>query len=303
MSHLTNPIFSDETLAREWLEARVWPEGPVCPHCGTQEFTRLEGAAHRAGLYQCNACRSQFTVTVGTLFERSKIPLTKWLLATFLLTSSKKGMSALQISRMLDISYKSTWFMMHRIREALRDGSFPGPLGGENKVVEVDETYVGGKAKNRKNYVPPKEAVVALVERDGKVRSFHVATVTAKTLRPIIKEHTDRASYIMSDESPVYPSAVDGRSHGTVNHSAEEYVRAHFWHTNTVEGYFSILKRGIYGVYHHVSPAHLHRYCAEFDFRFNNRTALGCEDAERFSAAIAGIKGKRLTYRRIGGRA
>lgn len=298
MNHLANPIFSDETKAREWLEGHVWPNGPVCPHCGVSEFTRLEGTAHRPGLFQCNACRQQFTVTVGTVFERSKIPLGKWLMATFLLVASKKGMSALQLSRMLGVSYKSTWFMMHRIREAMREGKFPGgPIGGENKVVEVDETYVGGKAHNRKGKVPPKEAVVALVERDGKVRGHHVAKVNAKTLRPILVQQISRKSYLMTDESVVYPKiGREFAGHGTVNHSIEEYVRTGgFHHTNTVENYFSLLKRGIVGVYHHVSPLHLKRYVGEFDFRYNTRNVT---DMERAGEALKGIKGKRLTYRR-----
>lgn len=188
-SDLQNPIFHDDAKAREWLEARVWRDGRTCPHCGAMEARtrKLDGKAHRAGLYQCNECREQFTATVGTIMERSKLPLSKWLMALYLLSASKKGMSAHQLSRMLGISYKSTWFMMHRIREAMREPSFAaGPLGGANQVVEVDETYVGGKAKNRAYKAPPpKEAVVALVERDGRVRGFHVANVNAETLRPV----------------------------------------------------------------------------------------------------------------------
>ena len=298
-SHLNNPIFHDEDAAREWFEARIWPDGPFCPHCGSATVTRLQGKKHRPGLFQCNDCREQFTVTVNTVCERSKIPLHKWCMAIYLLNSSKKGMSALQMHRMMGGSYKTAWFMMHRIREAMREGKLPGGLGGQNKVVEADETYVGGKARNRKNKVPAKIAVLSLVERDGKVRSFPIGNVTATTLRPIIVSHVSRASYLMTDESTVYP--VIGREfagHGTVNHSAEEYVRAHFWHTNTVEGYFSILKRGIVGVYHWVSEAHLHRYAAEFDFRYNHRVALGYTDMQRTEIAAAGIYGKRLTYRR-----
>ncbi len=300
---LQNPIFTDDNKAREWLEAQVWPAGRHCPHCGaTEESTRkLEGQHHRAGLYQCNACRKQFTVTVGTVCERSKISLTKWLLAMFLLSASKKGMSALQLSRMLGISYQSTWFMMHRIREAMSAGKLPGsfsPLGGANTVVEADETYVGGKAKNRKNRIPPKRPVVALVERGGQVRSFHVTNVNSETLRPILVKHVNRASYLMTDESPIYPKiGAEFAGHGTVNHSAEEYVRGIFWHTNTVENYFSIFKRGITGVYHHVSEAHLHRYTAEFDFRYNSRDLT---DIERAALAASAIAGKRLTYRRTG---
>lgn len=296
---MTNPIFATEEAARAHLEAIRWPDGPVCPHCGgVDNSAKLEGKSTRPGLYKCRDCRKPFSVTVGTVFERSHVPLNKWLFAAHLMCASKKGVSAHQLHRMLGVNYRTAWFMAHRIREAMRDGN-PGLMGGGgNAVVEIDETYVGGKAKNRKHRVPAKEAVVALVERSGKVRSFHVANVTAKTLRPVIKQHVAQSAYVMTDESPVYPATVAGRAHGTVNHSVEEYVRGHFWHTNTVEGYFSILKRGLTGIYHHVSPAHLHRYAAEFDFRFNEREALGVNDKERTAKALKGIAGKRLTYRR-----
>jgi transposase-like protein len=268
MSELSNPIFQDADNAREWLEARIWKDGRTCPHCGVvDQSTLLQGASHRPGLYQCNACRQPFTVTVGTLYERSHIPLNKWLAATHLLMASKKGMSALQISRMLDLPYKTAWFMMHRIRESLTETA-PSALGGQNKTVEADEIFVGGKAKNRKGKTPPKEIVLSLVERGGKVRSRHVPNVTAaKTLRDAMVTQIDRASYIMTDESTSYTkTGEEFAGHGAVNHSIEEYVRASFWHTNTVEGYFSILKRGINGVYHHVSAQHLHRYLAEFEY-------------------------------------
>jgi transposase-like protein len=303
MLDLTNPIYTDVDAAREHLESIQWPEGPICPHCGSVEnITKLKGKSTRPGVYKCNACTKPFSVTVGTVFERSKIPLTKWLLATHLLVSSKKGMSAHQLHRMLGVTYKTAWFMAHRIREAMAERTVPpGGMGGPNKVVEVDETYVGGKSKNRAFTEPPKKhAVVALVERDGKVRSLHVPNVNAKTLRPILVTHISRKSMLMTDESAVYPAV--GRefaNHGTVNHSADEYVRlGGFMHTNTAENYFSILKRGIVGVYHHVSEAHLHRYVAEFDFRYNNRSAHGVEDGDRAVAALKGIAGKRLTYRR-----
>jgi hypothetical protein len=239
---------------------------------------------------------------VGTLYERSHIPLNKWLAATHLLMASKKGMSAMQIHRMLSLPYKTAWFMMHRIRESLRD-SVPetDPLGGQNKVVEADETFVGGKARNRKNHVPSKEAVLSLAERGGRVRSRHVADVTGNTLRNAIVTQVDRASYLMTDDAPQYVKIGDEfAGHGTVNHSAEEYVHAYFWHTNTAEGYFSILKRGIVGTYHHVSAEHLHRYLAEFDYRYNERVALGVNDRERMEKSVKGIVGKRLTYRRTG---
>jgi transposase-like protein len=302
-SHLNNPIFHEEDAAREWFEARIWPDGPFCPHCGSKTVTRLHGKAHRAGLFQCNDCREQFTVTVNTVCERSKIPLSKWCMAIYLINSSKKGMSALQMHRMMGGSYKTAWFMMHRIREAMNEGKLPSGLGGQNKVVEADETYVGGKAANRKNHIPKKAIVLALVERDGSVRSFHVPNVSAQTLRPIIVANVNRASYLMTDEAPSYTGiGREFRGHGTVNHSAEEYVRATFWHTNTVENYFSILKRGIYGIYHQVSETHLRRYSAEFDFRYNYRVALGFSDMQRTEIAAAGIYGKRLTYRRTGER-
>lgn len=299
MSDLSNPIFQDETKAREHLEALRWADGRFCPHCGEAEKTSpVAGTSNRPGLYYCLSCKKTFTVTVGTLFERSKIPLAKWVLAFHLMNASKKGMSAHQLHRMLGITYKSAWFMAHRIREAMRPGEDEGPLGGQNKVVEVDETYIGGKAKNRAYKAPPKkEAVVSLVERDGKVRSFHVANVTAKTLRPILVSQISRKSYLMTDESVVYPKVGEEfAGHGTVNHSADEYVRhGGFMHTNTIEGYFSIMKRGINGVYQHVSEQHLKRYLGEFDFRYNERKI---SDGERTSKALKGIEGKRLTYRR-----
>ena len=272
MSDLSNPIFHDADKAREWLEARVWKDGRTCPHCGVaDQSTLMKGKSHRPGLYQCNACREPFTVTVGTLYERSKVPLNKWLMVTHLLMASKKGMSALQISRMIGLSYKTTWFLCHRIRESLRDTP-DAKLGGRNKVVEADESYVGGKAKNRAFKEPaPKKAVVSLVERDGHVRSFHVANVTGEMVRPIIAKHVEAATNLMTDEAPLYGKVGKTmNSHKTVNHSANEYARlGGYIHINTAENFFSILKRGIIGSYHHVSEAHLHRYLGEFDFRYN----------------------------------
>jgi transposase-like protein len=302
--NLTDPIFTDETKAREHFEATRWPDGPYCPHCGeTERVYRLEGKSHRAGLLYCNGCNGSFTVTTGTVMESSHVPLNKWALAFRLMCSSKKGVSAHQLHRTLSVTYKTAWFMAHRVREAMRplDAAASGQLGGMNKVVEVDETYVGGKARNRKNHVPPKEAVVALVERDGRVRSRHVANVDGKNLKPILKAEIDKASYVITDESPVYPPITGEFSgHGTVNHSIEEYVRGGFWHTNTVESYFSVLKRGVIGTYHHVSPEHLKRYLGEFDFRHNERSAQGVDDTQRTAKAIKGAAGKRLTYQRIG---
>ena len=298
MSDLSNPIFHDEEAAREWLEARVWKDGRVCPHCGAiDQSTLMKGKSHRPGLYQCNACREPFTVTIGTLYERSKVPLHTWLAVTHLMMASKKGMSALQISRMIGKPYKTVWFLCHRIRESLKASPDLPPMGGENKVVEADETYVGGKAKNRAYKKPaPKQAVFSLVERDGNVRSFHMPTVSPKTLGPVIQEQVHKASALMTDESPIYTKiGAAFASHGTVNHSANEYARAYFWHSNTAESYFSLLKRAVFGTYHHVSETHLHRYRAEQDFKWNTRKLT---DFARFDQSIGGIVGKRLTYRR-----
>ncbi len=304
MCDLLNPIFTDAEKAREHLEALYWPNGPVCRHCGNADPTRvtpLTGKSTRAGVRWCNECNSPFTVTVGTIMEDSKISLNKWVLAFHLMSSSKKGMSAHQMHRMLGVTYKSAWFLCHRIREAMGDDSHTttGGLGGANKVVEADETYVGGKAKNRAFREPaPKKAVVSLVERDGRVHSRHVPNVTAKTVREVIVTNVNRASALHTDESVVYPkTGAEFASHSTVNHSANEYARlGGFVHINTAENYYSILKRGITGVYHSVSEAHLHRYLKEFDFRYNNRSGLGVEDAERAAKAVIGAEGKRLTY-------
>lgn len=306
-SDFSNPIFHDVDKARVWLEARIWPNGPICPHCGVVDnATLMKGKTTRPGLYQCNDCREPFTVTVGTLYERSKIPLHKWLAATHLIMASKKGISALQVGCMLGISPKSSWFLCHRIRESLRDTSL-ATLGGEGKTVEVDESYVGGKEKNkhRNKRIPGsqgganKEAVVSLVERDGKVRSFHLPAVTAKTLGPVLHAHIDNKTFLMTDQATVYPAVSDFFSgHGSVNHGIGEYVRGDI-HSNTVENYFSIMKRGINGIYHHVSQQHLKRYLAEYDFRYNQREGLGFTDAMRMEKFVQGIVGKRLTYRRI----
>lgn len=307
---LEKPIFQNETAAREWLEARIWKDGRTCPHCGVDnESTLMKGKTTRPGLYQCNACREPFTVTVGTLYERSKIPLHKWLAATQLLMSSKKGMSALQIGRMLGVSPKSSWFMMHRIRESLR-GTDLEPIGGEGKTVEADTTFIGGREKNKHrskrnkaNAVGGgmgKEAVFSLVERGGKVRSHHMPEVSAKTLRPILSAQLKEAdkTTLMTDGEGQFRILVDmfGK-HEVVNHSIGEYVRGDA-HTQTIESYFAILKRGVIGTYHHVSPQHLKRYLGEFDYRYNERQALEVDDYLRFEKSVPGIIGKRLTYRR-----
>jgi transposase-like protein len=300
-ANLQNPIFTDETKAREWLEARVWPNGPVCPHCGATggDVTALQGKAHRPGLYQCAACREQFTVTVKTVFERSKIPLSKWLAALFLLTASKKGVSAHQVHRSLGISYKSAWFMMHRLREALRQGGL-APMGGPGKTIEADETFIGTKEGFPKKVkgVGNKMTVMTLVERGGPARSVVLDGLSRGDVEKMIRQNVHNESKLMTDSAAYYRRSKFGTaSHEMVDHSIGEYGRGDV-HTNTVEGYYSIFKRGMKGVYQHCSEKHLHRYVAEFDFRYSNRAGLGVNDLMRAEIAAAGIKGKRLTYRR-----
>jgi transposase-like protein len=306
--NLTDPIFTDADKAREHLEATRWPNGPECPHCGVvDQATRFQGKAHRAGVYKCNACQEQFTATVGTVFERSKVPLNKWLLANYLMTSSKKGISAHQLGRTLGVTYKTAWFMAHRLREAMTDPS-PAPIGGEGKTVEADESFIGGKdhnrhANKRKGHWDwsSKYPVLTLVERNGQARSCHVASVTSKTLRRAIVTNVSRKSHLMTDGAQSYPAiGAEFASHGAVNHGDGEYVRDGYIHSNTVESYFAILKRGVMGTFHSISEAHLHRYLAEFDFRYNLRSALGVDDTTRCDALLRGIGGKRLTYRRTG---
>jgi transposase-like protein len=306
---LTAKIFHDEDAAREHFQALRWPHGPVCPHCGVVgNATEMKGRTTRPGLFKCKEkeCRKPFTATMGTVYEKSHIPLHKWLLATHLMCSSKKGISAHQLYRMLGFgSYKTAWFMAHRIREAMALPPEPSAMGGEGKYVEADESVVGGKERNKhvskrdpKNIgAVGKSIVFTLVERGGRARSFRVANVTGKTLRPIIVKHVHRSSTLMTDDAGQYrPIGMEFARHESVNHGIEEYVRGDV-HSNTVEGFFSILKRGVIGTYHHVSEAHLSRYLAEFDFRYSNRSALGVTDKERAAEAVRGVVGKRLMYR------
>ena len=279
MSVLSAPIFHDETAAIAKLESIIWPNGIACPHCGTVGRSgRLNGKSTKVGALKCYACRKKFHATVGTVFEDSHVPLTYWMQAVYLLVSSKKGFSSHQLMRALDVQYKTAWFMTHRIRLAMKEPGWreAGPLGGEGMTVEADETYMGGKAHNRAfGPIPPKHPVVSLVERNGRVRSFHVPNVTASNLSPIIARHAHGDSRFMTDESNVYAHTAKWfADYQTVNHSEKEYVRGEAY-TNTIEGFFSILKRGVYGVDQHVSEAHLHRYLSEFDFRYSYRIKTG----------------------------
>ena len=312
MTDLSDPIFHDENMAREHLEALRWPHGPTCPHCGSVEnIKRLDGKSHRPGLYQCNACREHFTVTVRTVMERSHVPLHKWVLAFHLMAASKKGMSAHQLHRMLKVTYKTAWFMAHRIREAMTDPS-PGPIGGDGKIVKADEMYHG---KRELPHVSPsrgdrpftklgkgggreKRVVIGLVERGGSARMVHLPKrVTAKNVREVLVTNADRKSRLHTDESRLYPeTGKEFAAHETVNHASNEYARGDVT-TNSVEGFFGIFKRGITGVYQHCGEQHLQRYLNEFSFRYNTRAKLGVSDVERAQLAILGADGKRLTYR------
>ncbi len=291
------PYFTDDKKARLYLEKVRWPNGPICPHCGSNEkhysLKSKEDSKKpvREGVWKCKKCRKQFSVTVGTVFEKSHIPLNKWLFATFLICSSKKGASAHQLHRMIGVTYKTAWFMFHRIRYAMDQK----PKGKMTGTVEADETYVGGKGHGKRGRGAEKKTpVFSLVERNGSVRSMPVERVTSVNLKAIIREHVEKTATIMTDDFLSYRGL--GREfslHHVINHGNKEYVRGNV-HTNTIEGYFSILKRGIVGVYQHVGKQHLHRYLSEFDFRYNERKV---DDAQRSVLALCGIEGKRLMYR------
>jgi len=305
MADLLNPIFTDEEKAREHLEALRWSRGRVCPHCGDCENTSPTASKnHKPGLYYCNSCEKTFTVTVGTLFERSHVPLHKWLLSFHLMASSKKGISSHQLHRTLGVTYKTAWFMSHRIREAMRPNATPffGQGGG---AVEVDETFIGQEpgVPIQRSY-QHKMKILSLVDREsGQSQSIVIDDLGWETLRPILLDKISYEARLMTDEATQYRIAgVYFAGHETVNHSADEYVRLsdRSVHTNTVEGFFSIFKRGMKGVYQHCSKQHLHRYLAEFDFRYTNRVKMGVNDAQRATLALKGISGKRLTYRRAG---
>lgn len=307
MAHpvLTAPQFHNEEAAFAHVERLLWPNGPTCPHCGATEehIGRLTGKTSRAGLRKCYACRETFTVRVGTIFEDSHLPLHLWLQVIHLMCASKKGIATRQIQRMLNCSMKTAWHLTHRIRKAMDDGGL-GPLGGEGKTVEADETFIGGKLKNKHKHIREqvkpggawgKQTVLSLVERNGRVRSMHVASVTEKNVRAVLQTHIDARSQLYTDDAGQYRHIGEVFAHEAVNHGKDEYVRGRA-HTNTIENYFSILKRGITGNYFHVSEAHLHRYLAEFDFRYSNREGRGIDDVSRAALAVKGMVGKRLTY-------
>lgn len=304
MSVLSKPYFHDEAAAFEHLERALWNGESVCPHCGMiGRATKLQGSATRRGVWKCNECRKQFTVKVGTVFEHGRIPLHKMLQAVYLMCSSKKGVSAHQLHRTLEVTYKTAWFLAHRIREAMRDGSL-APMGGTGGIVEIDETFIGNDRRIKPEGVKKgrgyahKHKVLSLVDRDtGQKRSMVVDDLTAKTLTPILRENIAREARVMTDEAGQYRNLGDEfAEHDFVRHGQGEYGRGEV-HTNTIEGAFSVFKRGMKGVYQHCGKQHLHRYLAEFDFRYNQRVALGVDDPARAERALRGIVSKRLTYR------
>jgi transposase-like protein len=296
MSHLSAPHFHDEPAAFKFLEEALWPHGPVCPHCGgVDRITSVKGG--RPGLRRCGPCKRQFTVTVGTVFESSHVKLNLWLQAAYLLCSSKKGISSHQLMRILDVQYKTAWCMTHRLREAMKSGKLP-PMGGAGVTVEIDETFIGQKkdVPKQRGYAH-KHAIMTLVQRGGSARSFHVDGTSSTHLLPIIKANVAPGTHVMTDEAGQYAHLNKYfTEHDFVRHGADEWARGNV-HTNTVEGFYSVFKRGMKGVYQHCAEKHLHRYVAEFDFRYNNRVKLGVDDAQRTLNALRGAVGKRLTYR------
>lgn len=312
MSVLSAEYLHNEAAAYAYIEAHLWENGRPCPHCGVVDQSgALKGNTTRIGLYKCYACRKPFTVKVGTIFESSHIKLHIWLQAIFLISSSKKGISTNQLHRTLGVTLKSAWFLSHRIREAMASKGALPPIGGEGATVEVDETYIGTKDViptkrgdglpykfKRPTGVASKRIVVSLVQRGGEVRSFHIARADKQTIAGIVVDNVARESRLMTDESKLYRGAdAHVAEHHTINHGSKQYVRGEV-HTNTVEGYFSVFKRGMRGTYQHCAGKHMHRYLAEFDFRYNNRASLDISDAARASKIVSGVVGKRLTYQR-----
>jgi transposase-like protein len=309
MSNLSALHFHNEEAAYAYVEERLWANGPVCPHCGgVDRISKMQGKSTRVGAYKCYQCRKPFTVKIGTVFEDSKVPMRLWLQAMYLIAGSKKGISANQLHRVLGVTLKTAWFMSHRIREAMRSGNLAVPFGSDGGAVEVDETYIGFKAgRTPQKGTGHKRAVLALVDRDsGQSRWFHINDSRAKDIHPIVAANISREARLMTDEATMYRKI--GRQfaeHGTTTHARMEFVSREdrTIHTNTVEGAFSIFKRGMRGVYQHCAEHHLHRYLAEFEFRYNNRIALGVTDTERSDTMLKGIVGKRLTYQTASARA
>lgn len=302
---LSLPHFNNEDAAFAYVESRLWPHGAVCPHCGeTERVSRMGGNATRKGLHKCYQCRKQFTVRQGTIFESSHLPLNVWLQAIFLIAASKKGISSHQLHRMLGITLKTAWFLSHRIREAMRDGGLD-QFGQDGGIVEVDETFIGkvdGFPRHARGGVAHKMKVLSLVDRGtGRARSVKIDNVTLREIEPIVRANVAAEAHLMSDEHRIYKSIKWGK-HDRVFHGVGEYARGRI-HTNTIEGFFSIFKRGMRGVYQHCREKHLHRYLAEFDFRYSNRMALGCNDTERADRMLRGVVGKRLTYQQSCARA
>lgn len=308
---LSQPRFHNEDAAFDYVEAHLWPKGPVCPHCHNSDAARIgrlnarskpskknpEGV-RRHGLRKCYVCRKEFTVRVGSIFEDSHLPLHLWLQAIHLLTSAKKGVSTRHIQRLLNCSMKTAWFLTHRIREIMKPGTANDvpPMGGLATTLEADEVYIGAMAGRKKGRpVVEKHIVLSLVERNGQARSTIIPNVRAETLSAVLSKVKSGTKLMTDDGSGYHWTPENFASHGRINHKAGEYVRGKV-HTNTVEGFFSILRRGLYGTYQHVSEAHLHRYLNEFDYRYNHREALGEDDATRAALAVRNAKGRRLTY-------
>ncbi len=305
-SALSAPHFHNEEAAYAYVEARIWPNGPVCPHCGgVERISKMQGKSTRIGTYKCYQCRKPFTVKIGTIFEASHVPMNVWLQAMYLIAGSKKGISSNQLHRTLGVTLKTAWFMSHRIREAMRSGDLT-PFGSDGGAVEVDETYIGRKkgVEYKGGGGSHKMKVLALVDRNtGRSRAMVIDSTTRAVIEPIVMANLSREARLMTDEALLYRKiGVNFADHQVVRHYGNEYVRGEA-HTNTVEGYFSIFKRGMRGVYQFCGEKHLHRYVAEFNFRYDNRVALGCGDAERADRLLAGIVGKRLTYQTTRGEA
>ena len=313
MSVLSDRHFHNEAAAYRFVEARIWPNGPVCPHCGgTERNAKLAGKSTRIGVYKCYDCRSPFTVKIGTIFEASHVKLHLWLQAIFLMASSKKGISSNQLHRTLGVTLKTAWFMSHRIREAMREGNL-GPLGGKGKIIEADETYYGPKKEKRETTTSRrpftkggrsgpsnKRAILGLVERGGSVRTFHIVQANQQNVASLVTSNVARESELYTDESRLYHGMGNHfAGHETTKHTGGEYVRYdgdRVIHSNNIESYFSVFKRGMRGTYQHCDEKHLHRYLAEFDFRHNRRVSLGVNDEARAGSILDGVVGKRLAY-------